>query len=169
MLTLPNLVLSATAVCTALIAGLFYAYSCSVNPGLGRLTDAQYLAAMQSINRAILNPVFFVSFMGTLMLLPVSTWLHYTQPLSNRFWLLLAATVLYATAVFGVTVMGNVPLNEALDTVNLPAASESELATARATFEQPWNRLHAVRTVAAVIALVLVVLACFQPAKLVEP
>lgn len=166
MFTLPQLILGAAAVCTALIAGLFYAYSCSVNPGLERLPDAQYLAAMQSINRAILNPVFFASFMGALVLLPISTWQHYGQPVSLRFWLLLVATILYGIAVFGVTALGNVPLNEALDTVTLSAATDSELVTVRTAFEQPWNRLHAIRTVAAVATLMLVVLACLQPAKI---
>jgi uncharacterized membrane protein len=53
-----------TAVLAALIAGLFHAYSCSVVLGLGKLSDAEYLRAMQNINREILNPVF-LSFMGT--------------------------------------------------------------------------------------------------------
>jgi uncharacterized membrane protein len=61
-----------TAVLAALIAGLFYAYSCSVVLGLGKLSDAEYLRAMQNINREILNPVF-LSFMGTAIFLPVST------------------------------------------------------------------------------------------------
>lgn len=50
------LVLTATA--TALIAGFFYAFFCSVNSGLGQLTNNEYLAAMQSINKSVLNPVF---------------------------------------------------------------------------------------------------------------
>src|SRR5438105_15298485 len=94
-MTTVNIILLATATTTALIAGLFYAYSCSVNPGLGRLPDNEYLAAMQSINRAILNPVFFMSFMGTLLLLPLSTYLHYRQPNRSLFYLLLMATILY--------------------------------------------------------------------------
>lgn len=80
-----NLVLAATAILTALVAGLFYAYSCSVSPGLGRLPDAGYLSAMQSINRAIQNPVFFISFLGCLILLPLSTYLHYSSPVTLRF------------------------------------------------------------------------------------
>ncbi|MET3535054.1 anthrone oxygenase family protein [Chryseobacterium limigenitum] len=68
-----TILLIVTAVLTALIAGLFYAYSCSVVLGLGKLSDTEYLKAMQSINREILNPVFFVSFMGTAVLLPIST------------------------------------------------------------------------------------------------
>ena len=70
-------VLILTATTTGLIAGLFYSYSCSVNPGLAKLPDEGYVAAMQSINREILNPVFFATFIGTLLLLPISTWMHF--------------------------------------------------------------------------------------------
>src|SRR5688572_10813811 len=110
-MTFPTIVLIVTGTTTGLIAGLFYAYSCSINPGLGRLPDEAYLTAMQSINKAILNPVFFISFMGTLILLPLCTYLHYRQPVSPKFILLLIATALYLVGVFGVTIFGNVPLN----------------------------------------------------------
>lgn len=160
-----TIVLTSSAVTTALIAGLFYAYSCSVNPGLHQLPDGAYLAAMQSINRAILNPVFFLSFLGTLVLLPVSTWMHYSQPVSVRFWLLLLASALYAIGVFGVTVAGNVPLNDALDAASLGQASPDELTAYRTAFEQPWNRLHTIRTVACVVTLILVIAACLSRAE----
>ncbi len=62
-MTVVNIILLITATLTGLSAGLFYAYACSVNSGLGRLPDREYLAAMQSINREILNPVFFAGFL----------------------------------------------------------------------------------------------------------
>lgn len=166
MLTTQNIVLWSTTVTTALIAGLLYAYSCSVNPGLNRLPDASYLAAMQSINREIQNPVFFLSFMGSLVLLPLSTWMLHSQPVSARFWLLLLATIVYGVGVFGVTVAGNVPLNEALNGIELTTATPTNLADCRRAFEQPWNQLHRIRTVLSVATLMLVVAACLsQPAK----
>jgi uncharacterized membrane protein len=163
-----NLVLIITAISTGLIAGLFYAYSCSVNPGLGKLSGEGYLAAMQSINREILNPVFFASFMGTLIFLPVSTWMQYRAGVSTTFWLLLAATLLYAIGTFGVTMFGNVPLNDALDKFSLQGASGEEITRHRAQFEIPWNRLHTVRTVASVAALALVIIACVNRSAVYE-
>jgi uncharacterized membrane protein len=153
-------VLIVVAITTALIAGLFYAYSCSVNPGLSRLSDAQYIAAMQSINRAIVNPLFMLSFMGTLVMLPLSVYLHYGVPVMDRFYLLLVATVIYAVGVFGVTIFGNVPLNNALDKVNLQLLSSEELYTKRMIFEGPWNNLHRIRSIASFLTLLCVVLAC---------
>ena len=156
------IILILTATSTALIAGLFYSYSCSVNIGLGKLPDEGYLAAMQSINRAILNPVFFATFIGTLLLLPVSTWLQYSAGASKSFLFLLAATLIYAVGVFGVTIFGNVPLNEALDKFNLHSASMEEIKNQRVMFEIPWNKLHNIRTIANIVALVLVIMACLH-------
>ncbi|SHL92781.1 DUF1772 domain-containing protein [Mucilaginibacter sp. OK098] len=155
-----NIILIITATATGLIAGLFYAYSCSVNIGLGRLPDKEYLAAMQSINIAILNPLFFVSFLGTLLLLPLSTYLNFEQPLSTRFLLLLAAAIIYAIGVFGVTIFGNVPLNDALSNFNLEHASVKSIYEQRIRFEQPWLLLHQVRTIASVVCLILVIISC---------
>jgi uncharacterized membrane protein len=166
-MTFANIVLLITAFTTALIAGLFYAWSCSVNPGLGKLPDAGYLAAMQSLNREILNPLFFMSFMGTLFLLPLCTWLQYGSPVSTQFYLMLAATIVYAVGTFGVTIMGNVPLNNALDAFNL-SASPDVLHQQRELFEKPWNRLHSIRTIANAIALILVLLACLSRQEAAE-
>jgi uncharacterized membrane protein len=160
MLTVSNLVLIITATATALMAGLFYAFSCSVNLGLARLSNAEYVSAMQSINRAVRNPIFFAAFFGAPMLLPLSTFLHYGQ--SMRFRFLLAATVIYLVGVFGVTVFGNIPLNNALDRFNLEAATEEETALPRANFEMRWNNLNTIRTVSSTLAVILLVIACLN-------
>lgn len=161
-MTPTNIILALTTTTTALIAGLLYAYSCSVNIGLGQLPDAEYISAMQAINRAIQNPLFFISFMGTLFLLPLSTYLHYGQPVSTRFWLLLAATVVYILGVIGVTALGNVPLNNMLESFNLKAASLNDMAQQRSKFENAWNQFHTIRTWAAVLVLVLTIVACLN-------
>jgi uncharacterized membrane protein len=162
-----TIVLFVTAVSTSLIGGLFYAYACSVTLGLGRLSDAAYLSAMQSINRAILNPLFFAGFMGTLLLLPVSTYMSYDgSTLSLRFWLLLGATVMYAAGVFGVTMFGNVPMNELLDKLDLKTLTPAEIAEQRKRFEGPWNALNNIRTAASFLAIVLVIWACLVPENL---
>ncbi len=156
--TMIDLILIITALLLALIAGLFYSYSCSVNPGLKQLGDSEYIGAMQSINRAILNPVFFLSFIGALVCLPISVFVNFTAWDSPKFLLLLGAFILYTCGTFGVTIFGNVPLNEALDAFDLKNASSAEISIARKNFEIPWNNLHMVRTVASVISLLLVLI-----------
>lgn len=162
MKNMSTAILLVTATSTALIAGLLYAYTCSVNIGLGHLSDEGYLSAMQSINRAILNPIFFATFIGTLLLLPITTVIHYGSAMHNRFLFLLAATVMYAIGVFGVTMLGNVPLNETLDRFDLASASSDEIARQRKSFEIPWNKLHAIRTIASIVSLIMVIMACLS-------
>lgn len=155
-----TLILIIIATTTALIAGLFYGYTCSVNLGLGKLPDREYIAAMNAINAAILNPLFFISFMGTLLLLPLSAYLYYNTAYHTRFILLLTAALVYAFGVFGVTLFGNVPLNDALAKVNVLTASPKALSVQRAMFEGPWRLLHNIRTIANAVSLILVIIGC---------
>ncbi|MCS3869633.1 putative membrane protein [Chryseobacterium ginsenosidimutans] len=153
-----TLLLIVTATLTALIAGLFYAYSCSVVLGLGKLSDTEYLKSMQSINREILNPVFFMSFMGTAFLLPISTFIYRGQ--HPVFLLLLLATLAYLLGVFAVTMFGNVPLNDQLDKFDMANSTAQKIKEMRDTFENRWNFLNNIRTIFSVITIVLTVCAC---------
>lgn len=163
MFTPVNIILALTGTATALIAGLFYSWSCSVVLGFARLPDAAYIEAFQQTNRAILNPVFFATFIGTLLLLPLSTYLHYTPHPSMRFWLLLAASVIYAVGTFGVTMAGNVPMNDLLDKFDLKNASAEAIALARKNFESRWNSLNIVRAITSTLSVLLVIIACLAP------
>jgi len=153
-----TIVLIITATVTALIAGLFYSYSCSVVLGLGKLSDTEYLKSMQSINREILNPVFFMSFMGTAILLPVSAFLFRSQ--GPVFIFLLLAAIAYLIGVFGVTIFGNVPLNDQLDKFDIVNSTTDGIKKMREIFENRWNFLNNIRTVFSVISIVLTVCAC---------
>ena len=159
------LLLLFTVTSTALISGLLYGYSCSVIEGLGKLDQVQYLSAMQSINIAIQNPLFFASFLGTLLLLPLVTFVAYKMDKNLSSVLLLGATVCYVAGVFGVTAFGNVPLNQALSVVDLKSMTLQEITALRLHFEGPWNFLHSIRTFASFTALVLSILACLIAGK----
>ena len=52
---------------TGLSARLFYAWEVSVIPGTKRIPNRAYLETMQSINRAILHPAFYIIFFGSLL------------------------------------------------------------------------------------------------------
>lgn len=156
-----NIILVISGTLTALLAGLFFGFAVSVNRGLHRLKDSEYVAAMQSINLVIQNPLFFLSFLGPVILLPLVTFLH-RDANSARFTFLLAASVLYIVGSFGLTVAGNVPLNQKLAKIDMSKASDKETAEARAQFEKPWNRLHSIRTIASITATVLIFAACLS-------
>jgi len=111
---------------------------------------------MQNINAAILNPLFFLSFFGTTILIPITTVLHKS---SSSFPWLLAASLIYLLGVLGVTMFGNVPLNNALSAFKLEGASLESIKDARTAFENSWNRFHTIRTIAAGLSLLILVFA----------
>lgn len=154
-----NLVLSLATTATGLVAGVFYGFSVAVNPAFRRLPDGAYVQGMQAINEVIQNPWFALSFFGAPLLLPLAAALHARRPRSRRFGLLGAAAGVYLVGSLGVTVAANIPLNEQLAALPLATASAAELGAARTRFAEPWNRWHAVRTVASVLALGLAVAA----------
>ncbi len=147
---------------TGLSAGLFYAWEVSVIPGTKRIPDRAYLETMQSINRAILNPAFYLIFFGSLLFLIGSSYLQYKTQFNLAFGLILAATLSYVIGTFGVTLFGNVPLNEGLDIVNLNQLSKEALTNTRLTYEGQWNRWHTIRTIFSVLAFLLCLLAAFM-------
>ena len=153
-LRMASLVIAATT--TALIAGFFYAYSASVNRGLARLDDADYVAAMQAINDTVRNPVFALSFFGALLTLPLAAALHARDRSSRSAWLA-AAAILYVVGGFGVTFALNVPLNDELARLDLRSAAAAQVSSARASYEDSWNAWNSVRTVASTLALMCIV------------
>jgi uncharacterized membrane protein len=156
---LAEISLVAATVFTSLMAGIFFAFTVSVMPGLGKLSDAGFLSAMQSINREIQNPVFFLVFFGVLILLPFAIYLHYHADRS-AFLLLTAATLVYFIGVFGVTILGNIPLNNQLDQFDIARATPENLQSFRAHFEGKWNTFNSVRTVSSLLAAVIMVYTC---------
>lgn len=146
-----------TILFSGLIAGLLYSYSCSVNVGLKTLSNTEYIKAMQSINIAIQNPIFFLAFMGLLIVFPITTFQLYQQQ-TNSFYLFVTAMVIYFVAVFGVTIFFNVPLNEQLAKFSILTANENEILLMRQKFENPWNTYHSIRTVASIVSFGLTIL-----------
>jgi uncharacterized membrane protein len=152
-----KVLLFTTILFSGLVAGLLYGYSCSVNIGLKSLADNEYIKAMQSINIAIQNPIFFVSFMGLLFVFPITTYLLYQQQ-NIFFYLFVAAMLIYVVGVFGVTIFCNVPLNEQLAKFPILTATQLEISAMRKLFEKHWNLYHSIRTIAAIMAFALTIL-----------
>ncbi len=151
------------ATLSALVAGLFFAWSISIMPGLARVSDSEFVSVMQAANRAIQNPLFFTAFFGAQIILPVCVFLFSGN--TSRFWLLLAATIAYTVGVMGVTVFGNVPMNNTLDRFDLQSANRTEIAVIRKNYEGRWNRFNTVRTVASTLTVILVIIACLEKGK----
>ncbi|MDQ8011682.1 MAG: DUF1772 domain-containing protein [Flavobacterium nitrogenifigens] len=152
-----NILLIITATTTALMAGLFFSYSISVSLGLGKLNDKEFLNAMQNINREIQNIPFFVCFFGTLIMLPITSFLHYKK---KSFLLLIIATLFYSIGVFAITVFVNVPLNNKLDLLDLASSSNASARQMRNIFEDRWNFWNNIRSLSSLCSVFFVILAC---------
>jgi uncharacterized membrane protein len=139
-----------------LIAGVFFAFSTFVISALARLQPAQGLAAMQSINITAINPLFMVALFGTAgacIFLAISSLLKWHQP--GAVYLLLGS-LLYLVGTVGVTIVFNVPLNDALATVKPDSTDGANLWARYLTDWTVWNH---VRTAAALAAAVLLTIA----------
>jgi uncharacterized membrane protein len=147
-MNLPDTLLGASIIATGLMAGLWYGWTVSVIPGTRRVADANYVDTMQQINRAIINPAFIIPFMGVPLLLGVAAFVQFRSGDARRGWLLVGAAGTYVIGVLGVTVGGNVPLNDALDAFDLPGSNDQAIDTRRHSYETPWNRWHYLRTAA---------------------
>jgi len=161
-ITLTQLFQCMAILLSGLVAGLFYGYDCSVVKGLGNLQDDAYLQSFQSINKAIQNPYFFMSFMGALLIFPLAGWLSYNNESAPTFYLLLSASLVYIFGVFCITIFFNVPLNEQLDKFPTLSATENEISAMRKSFENAWNSYHRIRTVAAIISFLLAILSLLK-------
>ena len=132
-----------------LIAGVFFAFSTFVMSALARLQPSQGIAAMQSINITVINPWFMAAFLGTAaacIFLAVSSLLKWHQPGAAY---LLLGSLLYLVGTVGVTIVFNVPLNDALATVKPGSPDGVNLL---ASYLANWTVWNHVRTAAALAA-----------------
>lgn len=140
----------------ALMAGLFFSFSIAVTRGLGKLDDKSYLQAMQKINKAILNPVFLLCFLGAPVLLIATTVLYFITDHRLFMWMVMISLV-YTGGVFMVTMFFNVPLNNYLETLDMSRLDAEAAKAARSRFEPSWNRYNHIRTLFSVLTCGLLI------------
>lgn len=161
-MNIENTILVTGGVLTALHAGLLYDFSVDIVPALRSTKGTTHISMMQAINRKIENPVFFLSFFGPMVLLPWAAVLHWGKP---QFPALLAASVIQLVACEGMTMAGNIPLNNRLATIDPERLSEPEADRIRKEFQgpgTPWMRFHTVRTLAAITATTILFAVCLS-------
>lgn len=144
-----------TALGCGLIAGLFFAFSVSVMRALGRLPAAEGMAAMQSINVAILNPLFLSVFLGTAVgcvLVMIAALWRWHAPGSIY---LLVSGALYLIGSILVTMIVNVPMNNALAAAAATDPGSINLWADYLAKWTAWNHVRAVASLAAAAALTL--------------
>ncbi|MEV5598234.1 anthrone oxygenase family protein [Streptomyces sp. NPDC052496] len=151
--TLRTSTLFAATVASGLLAGLFFAFSCAVLPGLRQAGDGVFVETVQRVNSAILNGWFALVFVGAPLLTAAAAALHLRADARAAFPWLAAALLLHVVAL-AVTFAFSIPLNDALAAAgDPPHLGAAGLGAARARFEVPWTRWNLVRTLTTAAAL----------------
>lgn len=140
----------------ALTAGLLFGFAVVVMPGIGKLPDRDFLQAFKLIDGIIQNrqPVFMFVWIGSIVSVVLSLVLGTMKLSGPEQYLLWFASGLYLLAVQGPTVRFNIPLNNAVQNLDLKLLSERELVEFRTQFEGPWNRWNRFRTCNAVVSVI---------------
>lgn len=164
--TMFTIVLLTATLLTALVAGLLFAFALITMPGIRKLGDREFIRAFQVMDGIIQDnhPLFILVWGGSALLLVVTLFLGLGE-LSPALWTtLLAATSLYYIGVQIPTVTINVPLNNALQKIDVEKSTGETIRNARRMFEDRWNRWNRRRTLvaAAVTAALLLLLAMLQ-------
>ncbi len=152
-----TIILALAILLTGLMAGIFFTWSNAVKPGIGKLSDIEYLRALQSMNRVILNNAFKIIFLGAIIAVALVPVFYFNLYPKNIFWLFVFTLVIYWIGVFGVTVSGNIPLNEILDKTNLESITSEEIKTLRKSIEVKWNNFNLIRCISSGITFILLI------------
>lgn len=137
------------AIGSALIGGVFFAFSTFVMKALARRPAHEAIAAMQSINVAVINPMFLGVFLGTAGVCATAAigglW-RWARPGAGY---IICGSATYLVGTFLVTMVCNVPLNNDLARL----APDDSAGTGRwADYVRRWTRWNHVRTIAALAA-----------------
>jgi uncharacterized membrane protein len=137
---------------SALIGGVFFAFSSFVMKALARVPSSEGIAVMQTINIVVINPSFLGAFFGTAILslvlggLGLAGW---GSPSASFF---LGGAFFYLVGTILVTMLGNVPLNKQLATLSVTETGTLEVWQ---HYLDRWTMWNHVRTAAAMIAALL--------------
>ena len=160
-MTLTNLLLWFTILSVGVMAGVYFTFSAFVMRSLDAIGRPAGMLAMQSINRVIVRSVFLPLFFGSTLaaaVLAVMALLDMAQ--AGAMWLL-AGSATYVIGMFVVTVVGNVPLNNALEA----ASADSEEGEAMwQRYMSRWVAWNHVRTAACTLSLGFLVAALVERA-----
>lgn len=145
-----DLMTTASVIASALVGGVFFAFSVFVMRALASMPPAQGILAMQRINITVIHPLFLGVFLGTAPLLAVSTYLVRSNPHAAPWWL--AAFLVYGVGSVVVTLVFNVPRNNRLATLE---ADSPQAAAYWPVYLREWLFWNHVRCIASIAAAVL--------------
>lgn len=137
----------------AIVGGVFLAFSDFITRSLYRTGGSGGIEAMQVINREVFRWVFMALFLGMAAVSLFLVGLAATDLSTPGSVLILVAGLIYLIGCFGVTVVFNVPMNEALAGMDPSSAASRTYWTE--TYQPRWTFWNTVRSLACALAAVL--------------
>jgi uncharacterized membrane protein len=147
--------LIAATLTMGLMAGVFGLYAHTVMPGLAKTGDRTFVEAFAAMDRAIINPLFMLWFLGALGFAAVAALLHLGEP---AVLVPAAAAFLLYLAIVVITFAVHLPLNDALK-----AAADAEPGPVREAFDAArWVQWNIVRALLSTVAFGLLAWALIE-------
>lgn len=149
-----------SALLCSLVTGIVLCFAIIVMPGIKNLGVLDFLKSFKAMDRVIQNnqPLFLAIWLGSALALLASSLLGIWRLEGLDLGLLTFVCVIYLLGLHLPTIAINIPLNNRLQSLDIDAASESELQSIAELFESRWSRWNTIRTVVATLATVLLLI-----------
>lgn len=137
---------------TSLVAGTVFAYGNSVLPGLRQADHKTFVLSIRHLTSSVSNWIFLSISQGALIgqigFIAVAVYLkEYDKVIIGSI------AVVFYVATLLTTFLGNLPLNNAIISAELPKTDgDAGWQQLREKFEFPWIRLNHLRTVTCIIS-----------------
>lgn len=145
--------------------GFFYAYIASGINGLSTMPADRAIDAMNAINIAVRNPIFFPLFFLTPFACFIAAGFGWFSSAKPAAVLIATAGVVYLLGGLILTAQINVPMNDALKLVDTATLTPQQAAQVWDDYASDWSFWNAVRTGFTGISLLFVGLAIYRSPK----
>jgi uncharacterized membrane protein len=144
------------ALWSAIIGGVFSAFSEFVMSGLRKAAPAAGIETMQHINRDVIKTQFVAGILSIALFSVLFTIYGVFAFEGAALITLILATLVYLPSVFFMTMFGNVPMNNRLDRLDHTSA---DAAAYWIVYGREWTRLNHVRTIGSILTAGLYIIA----------
>lgn len=161
MPTILIVLMAAAVVAYAFVGGVCLAFSDFIMRSLSLTRGVGGAEAMQHINRQVFRWIFMTLFLGMAAVSLVIVGYAAIVLEGTAALLMIIAGLAYLVGCFGVTVVFNVPMNEALARMDL--ADEGTLRYWTSTYLPRWTFWNSVRTCACAVSAALLLIGLLLP------
>jgi len=144
------------ALSTALMAGIYFAFSSFVMDSLKRIDESSGISAMQSINTTILKSSFMPLFFGSSIISALLAVISIFKMDGLVSHVTTASGILYVFGMLMCTALFNVPLNNVLAKTN-PDSAEAHQVWKH--YLNNWTKWNHVRTITSILSCALFIYA----------